>query len=92
MSLNSSLPEGFVYPIGYFPSPARVFDKEILEGFKHFERPYVVMLHNGQPGVDVRAPTAVAKLRNGRCPNLASAIRFLELGGSPDCHFANYLA
>ena len=84
MTLNSSLPEGFAYPVGYRPTSARILDKEILEGFKPFERPYVVLGYNGKPAVAGNAPVAVARLRHGRCPNLSSLIRYFELGGGPD--------
>ncbi len=84
MITDSTLPEGFAYPVGYRPTSARILDGEILKGFKPFELPYVVTCCNGQPGVDPNAPTAVGRLRYGRCPNLSSLIRYLELGGSPD--------
>jgi hypothetical protein len=78
------LPEGFVYPVGYRPTSARILDEEILRRFKPFEYPYIVTCCNGEPGVDPNAPVAVGRLRHGRCPNLSSLIRYLELGGGPD--------
>ena len=84
MTTDTTLPEGFVYPIGYRPTSARILDSEILDGFRPFERPYIVTYRTGQSGVDPNAPTAIGRLRHGRCPNLSSLIRYLELGGSPD--------
>ena len=84
MAIDTTLPEGFVYPVGYRPTSARILDNEVLDGFQPFERPYIVTCRTGQPGVDPNAPTAVGRLRHGRCPNLSSLIRYLELGGSPD--------
>jgi hypothetical protein len=84
MKIDSSLPEGFVYPVGYQPTSPRILDLGILEGFKPFEWPFVITCCNGKPGVDPNAPVAVARLRHGRCPNLSSAIWYFELGGMPD--------
>ena len=84
MTIDSTLPQGFVYPVGYRPTSSRILDSGILEGFKPFELPYIVTCCNGQPGVDPNAPTAVARLRHGKCPRLSSLIRYLELGGDPD--------
>jgi hypothetical protein len=84
MTIATTLPEGFVYPVGYRPTSPRILDSGILEGFKPFEFPYIVTCCNGQPGVDPNAPTAVARLRHGKCPRLSSLIRYLELGGDPD--------
>jgi len=85
-SMNSSLtslPEGFVYPVGYKVRSNRVTDPEILKDFKLFEVPYVVS-YKGNACVDSSAPTAVGRLRNGQDSNLKSAIRWLELEGPPD--------
>jgi len=80
---DTSLPEGFVYPIGYKVSSRRVLDPEILKDFQPFERPYVINFR-GKTFVDGQAPIAVGRLRNGQESNLSSAIRWLELDGPPD--------
>lgn len=84
MNSDTSLSEGFAYPIGYLPPATRISDPEILSGFQPFERPYVVAGFDGKPTVDPHAPVAVRRLRNGQCPNLQSVIRYLEIGGGPD--------
>jgi hypothetical protein len=80
---DTSLPEGFVYPIGYKVSSRRVLDPEILKDFQPFERPYVIKFR-GKTFVDSKAPSALGGLRNGQKSNLSSAIRWLELDGPPD--------
>jgi len=84
MNSDSSLLEGFAYPIGYIPTATPISDPEILSGFQPFEIPYVITGLDGQPTVDPRAPVAVRRLRNGQCPNLQSALRYVEIGGGPD--------
>ena len=79
----SSLPVGFVYPVGYRVSPNRIFDPEILKDFQFFEHPYVVS-YNGGIYLDASTPVAVRRLKNGRDPVLYSAIRYLEQEGPPD--------
>lgn len=84
MSLPISRWEEFKYPVGYLPPKTRILDPDVLSSFQPFERPYVITDIHGEPNVDPNAPIAIRRLKNGRCQNLQSAIRFLELGGAPN--------
>ena len=78
------LPPEFRYPVGYFESEERVAEKELLSEFDEIFHPYVIRYKDGKVGVDHGAPMAVKRLKNGQCPNLISALRYLELDGAPD--------
>jgi hypothetical protein len=84
----SDCPKSFRYPVGYFESPDRVTDPDLLKDFDRLLHPYVIKTDEGKIWVDPKAPHAVARLESsltyGDDENLKSAMRFLELGGAPD--------
>jgi hypothetical protein len=76
-------PAKFRYPKGYFPSPRRVIDPEVLRTFDPWLRPYVK--HDGQGACVVdESADGVRKLLHPSDGSVNDALRYLQWDGPPD--------
>lgn len=84
MEFVALYPQGFNYPVGYFPRTERVTDLEVLSGFDEWQRPYVIHWKDSFI-LDPKAPVAVARLAKGKQDTtLTSALRAIEWGNAID--------